>query len=128
LASICDFLICLVLILITWITITIFDFFTFGIVGKGVPFIIPVILINYYLFSLGGQKGITLGMSLFKVNLLDSKNQKLNIQQLLIYNLLFFLVIPVGIILLISIIFPLTNKKRRCLQDYVLNTKFILID
>ena len=127
-ASICDFLICLVLILITWITITIFDFFTFGIVGKGAPFIIPVILTNYYLFSLGGQKGITLGMSIFKVNLLDSKNQKLNIQQLLIYNLLFFLVIPVGIILLISIIFPLTNKKRRCLQDYVLNTKFILID
>ena len=112
----------------TWLAINIVDFFTFGIIGKGVPFIIPVILISYYLFSLGSQKGITLGMSIFKVNLLDSKNQKLNIQQLLIYNLLFFLVIPVGIILLISIIFPLTNKKRRCLQDYVLNTKFILID
>jgi uncharacterized RDD family membrane protein YckC len=128
LASICDFLICLFLILITWLTITIVDFFTFGIVGKGAPFIVPIILISYYLFSLGSQKGITLGMSLFKVNLLDSKNQKLNIKQLLIYNLLFFLVMPIGIILLISIIFPLANKKRRCLQDYVLNTKFILID
>jgi uncharacterized RDD family membrane protein YckC len=128
LASICDFLICLFLILITWLTITIVDFFTFGIVGKGAPFIVPITLISYYLFSLGSQKGITLGMSLFKVNLLDSKNQKLNIKQLLIYNLLFFLVMPIGIILLISIIFPLANKKRRCLQDYVLNTKFILID
>ena len=128
LASIIDILIFLVLTLIVWAIANIIGFFTFGIIKKAIPFILPVILIVYYVYSLGGRKGITLGMSLLKIDLLNTKNQNLEIKELLIYNILFFLVIPIGTIFLISVIFPLANSQRKCLQDYIFKTKFILTD
>ena len=62
------------------------------------------------------------------IDLLNNKNQSLGIKELLIYNIIFFLVTPIGTIFLISIIFPLFNSQRKCLQDYIFKTKFILMD
>ena len=128
LASLLDILICLLLALIVWVLANVIGFFTFGIIKKAIPFILPVILIVYYIYSLGGRKGITFGMKLFKIDLLNNKNQNLGIKELLIYNIIFFLVTPIGAIFLISIIFPLFNNQRKCLQDYIFKTKFILMD
>ena len=127
-AALLDALICFLLASIVWIMANIIGFFTFGIIKKAIPFILPVILTTYYVYSLGSTKGITFGMSYMKIDFLNNKNQNLEVKELLIYNILFFLVIPIGTLFLISIIFPLSNNQRRCLQDYIFKTKFILTD
>ncbi|MBT4910278.1 MAG: hypothetical protein HON61_02580 [Alphaproteobacteria bacterium] len=127
-AALLDALICFFLASIVWIMVNIIGFFTFGIIKKAIPFILPVILTTYYVYSLGSTKGITFGMSYMKIDFLNNKNQNLEVKELLIYNILFFLVIPIGTLFLISIIFPLSNNQRRCLQDYIFKTKFILTD
>ncbi len=127
-AALLDALICFFLASIVWIMANIIGFFTFGIIKKAIPFILPVILTTYYVYSLGSTKGITFGMSYMKIDFLNNKNQNLEVKELLIYNILFFLVIPIGTLFLISIIFPLSNNHRRCLQDYIFKTKFILTD
>ena len=127
-AALLDALICFFLASIVWIMANIIGFFTFGIIKKAIPFILPVILTTYYVYSLGSTKGITFGISYMKIDFLNNKNQNLEVKELLIYNILFFLVIPIGTLFLISIIFPLSNNQRRCLQDYIFKTKFILTD
>ena len=127
-AALLDALICFFLASIVWIMANIIGFFTFGIIKKAIPFILPVILTTYYVYSLGSTKGITFGMSYMKIDFLNNKNQNLEVKELLIYNILFFLVIPIGTLFLISVIFPLSNNQRRCLQDYIFKTKFILTD
>ena len=127
-AALLDALICFFLASIVWIMANIIGFFTFGIIKKAIPFILPVILTTYYVYSLGSTKGITFGMSYMKIDFLNNKNQNLEVKELLIYNVLFFLVIPISTLFLISIIFPLSNNQRRCLQDYIFKTKFILTD
>ena len=127
-AALLDALICFFLASIVWIMANIIGFFTFGIIKKAIQFILPVILTTYYVYSLGSTKGITFGMSYMKIDFLNNKNQNLEVKELLIYNILFFLVIPIGTLFLISIIFPLSNNQRRCLQDYIFKTKFILTD
>ena len=127
-AALLDALICFFLASIVWIMANIIGFFTFGIIKKAIPFILPVILTTYYVYSLGSTKGITFGMSYMKIDFLNNKNQNIEVKELLIYNILFFLVIPIGTLFLISIIFPLSNNQRRCLQDYIFKTKFILTD
>ena len=127
-AALLDALICFFLASIVWIMANIIGFFTFGIIKKAIPFILPVILTTYYVYSLGSTKGITFGMSYMKIDFLNNKNQNLEVKELLIYNILFFLVIPIGTLFLISIIFHLSNNQRRCLQDYIFKTKFILTD
>ena len=127
-AALLDALICFFLASIVWIMANIIGFFTFGIIKKAIPFILPVILTTYYVYSLGSTMGITFGMSYMKIDFLNNKNQNLEVKELLIYNILFFLVIPIGTLFLISIIFPLSNNQRRCLQDYIFKTKFILTD
>lgn len=113
---------------VIWILLSILGFITFGVIEKAIPFIFPVILSTYYSFSVGGKKGLTLGMILFGINFLNKNNQNLGVKELFIYNLLFFLVIPVGILLLVAIILPMISKERKCLQDYIFKTKFILED
>ena len=127
-AALLDALICFFLASIVWIMANIIGFFTFGIIKKAIPFILPVILTTYYVYSLGSTKGITFGMGYMKIDFLNNKNQNLEVKELLIYNILFFLVIPIGTLFLISIIFPLSNNQRRCVQDYIFKTKFILTD
>ena len=128
LASIIDLFVCFIIVTVIWILLSILGFITFGVIEKAIPFIFPVILSTYYSFSVGGKKGLTLGMILFGINFLNKNNQNLGVKELFIYNLLFFLVIPVGILLLVAIILPLISKERKCLQDYIFKTKFILKD
>jgi len=126
-ACILDLLICLLLILISVIIFKIINFFTLNLFNEAILFIIPVIIISYYSFSIGNENGSTFGMKVFKISLVNDKNKRLSIKELLIYNTLFFIVTPIALVLLISFIMPLINDKRKCIHDYIFKTKFNLL-
>tara|TARA_S200000501_G_scaffold258691_1_gene242506 strand:- start:23819 stop:24262 length:444 start_codon:yes stop_codon:yes gene_type:complete len=125
-ACLLDFIVCLILIFLTFIIFKIINIFTLNLFNEVFLFIIPVIFISYYSFSIGGDEGITFGMKIFKINLINKSNNRLTIKELLAYNLIFFIVVPIGSILLISIIYPLINNERKCIHDYIFKTKFNL--
>ena len=125
-ACLLDFIICLILILITFFIFKVINILTLNLFNEVFLFIIPVIFISYYSFSIGSEKGITFGMKFFRINLINKSNSRLTIKELLLYNLIFFIVVPIGSILLISIIYPLINNERKCIHDYVFKTKFNL--
>ena len=126
-ACILDLLICLSLITITVIIFKIINFFTLNLFNEAILFIIPVVIVSYYSFSIGNENGSTFGMKIFKIDLINNKNNKLNTKELLIYNFLFFIVTPIGLVLLISFIIPLVNDERKCIHDYIFKTKFNLL-
>ena len=126
-ACILDILICLSLITITVIIFKIINFFTLNLFNEAILFIIPVIIVSYYAFSIGNENGSTFGMKIFKIELVNNKNKELSAKELLIYNFLFFVVTPIGLVLLISFIIPLVNDERKCIHDYIFKTKFNLL-
>jgi uncharacterized RDD family membrane protein YckC len=126
-ACILDLLICLSLITITVIIFIIINFFTLNLFNEAILFIIPVVILSYYSFSIGNENGSTFGMKIFKIGLVNNKNKELNTKELLIYNFLFFIVTPIGLVLLISFIIPLVNDERKCIHDYIFKTKFNLL-
>ena len=126
-ACILDLLICMSLILITVIIFKIINFFTLNLFNEAILFIIPVIIVSYYSFSIGNENGSTFGMKIFKINLVNDKNKRLSTKELLIYNILFFIVTPIALVLLISFIIPLVNDERKCIHDYIFKTKFNLL-
>ena len=82
------------------------------------------LLICSGLILIGGEKNSTFGMKICKIELINRKNRKLTIKELLIYNFLFFAVTPIALVLLISFIIPLINDERKCIHDYIFKTKF----
>ena len=126
-ACILDLLICLSLITITVIIFKIINFFTLNLFNEAILFIIPVVVVSYYSFSIGNENGSTFGMKIFKIGLVNNKNKGLRTKELLIYNFLFFIVTPIGLVLLISFIIPLVNDERKCIHDYIFKTKFNLL-
>ena len=126
-ACVLDLLICLSLITITVIIFKIINFFTLNLFNEAILFIIPVIIVSYYAFSIGNENGSTFGMKIFKIGLVNNKNKELSTKELLIYNFLFFIVTPIGLVLLISLIIPLVNDERKCIHDYIFKTKFNLL-
>ena len=126
-ACILDLLICMSLILITVIIFKIINFFTLNLFNEAILFIIPVIIVSYYSFSIGNENGSTFGMKIFKINLVNDKNKRLSTKELLIYNILFFIVTPIALVLLISFIIPLVNDERKCIHVYIFKTKFNLL-
>lgn len=126
-ACILDLLICLSLILIIVIIFKIINFFTLDLFSEAILFIIPVVIISYYSFSIGNENGSTFGMKIFKISLVNNKNKELSTKELLIYNFLFFTVTPIGLALLISFIIPFVNNERKCIHDYIFKTKFNLL-
>ena len=126
-ACILDLLICMSLILITVTIFKIINFFTLNLFNEAILFIIPVIIVSYYSFSIGNENGSTFGMKIFKINLVNDKNKRLSTKELLIYNILFFIVTPIALVLLISFIIPIVNDERKCIHDYIFKTKFNLL-
>ena len=126
-ACILDLLICLSLITITVIIFKIINFFTLNLFNEAILFIIPVVVVSYYSFSIGNENGSTFGMKIFKISLVNNKNKELSTKELLIYNFLFFTVTPIGLALLISFIIPFVNNERKCIHDYIFKTKFNLL-
>lgn len=126
-ACILDLLICLSLILIIVIIFKIINFFTLDLFSEAILFIIPVVIVSYYSFSIGNENGSTFGMKIFKISLVNNKNKELSTKELLIYNFLFFTVTPIGLPLLISFIIPFVNNERKCIHDYIFKTKFNLL-
>ena len=126
-ACILDLLICLSLITIMVIIFKIINFFTLNLFNEAILFIIPVVIVSYYSFSIGNENGSTFGMKIFKIGLVNNKNKELSTKELLIYNFLFFIVTPIGLVLLISFIIPLVNDERKCIHDYIFKTKFNLL-
>ena len=76
-ACILDLLICFFLIIITFIIFKIINFFTLNLFKEGILFIIPVVILSYYSFSIGNENGSTLGMKIFKIGLVNNKNKEL---------------------------------------------------
>jgi len=126
-ACILDLLICLSLITIMVIIFKIINFFTLNLFNEAILFIIPVVIVSYYSFSIGNENGSTFGMKIFKIGLVNNKNKELSTKELLIYNFLFFIVTPISLVLLISFIIPLVNDERKCIHDYIFKTKFNLL-
>ena len=80
-ACILDLLICSGLILITAFVFKIINFFTLNLFNEAILFILPVVIISYYCFSIGGEKNSTFGMKICKIELVNRKNRKLTINQ-----------------------------------------------
>ena len=87
-ACILDLLICLSLILIIVIIFKIINFFTLDLFSEAILFIIPVVIVSYYSFSIGNENGSTFGMKIFKISLVNNKNKELSTKELLIQELI----------------------------------------
>ena len=118
-ASFIDVLLVCILAIIVLIIISFLSVLTFGIIGKSIPFVIPVIFSTYFSFTLGGNNSATPGMNILGIVIKSRKKNKLGKGSALAHSLIFFISLPIGLIFLISIIYPLLNKQRKCIHDLI---------
>ena len=74
-ASFIDVLLVSILTITVLIIISFLSVLTFGIIGKSIPFVIPVIFSTYFSFTLGGDNSATPGMNILGIVI---KNKKKN--------------------------------------------------
>ena len=118
-ASFIDVLLVCTLTIIVLIIISFLGVLTFGIIGKSIPFVIPVIFSTYFSFTLGGNNSATPGMNILGIVIKSRKKNKLGKVSAFAHSLIFFISLPIGLIFLISIIYPLLNKQRKCIHDLI---------
>ena len=118
-ASFIDVLLVSILIITVLIIISFLSVLTFGIIGKSIPFVIPVIFSTYFSFTLGSDNSATPGMNILGIVIKNKKKNKLRKVSAFGHTLIFFISLPIGLIFLISIIYPLLNKERKCIHDFV---------
>ena len=118
-ASFIDVLLVCTLTIIVLIIISFLSVLTFGIIGKSIPFVIPVIFSTYFSFTLGGNNSATPGMNILGIVIKSRKKNKLGKVSAFAHSLIFFISLPIGLIFLISIIYPLLNKQRKCIHDLI---------
>jgi len=123
-ASLIDFIL---VISISFVIFTIFfviNIFTFNLFKTAYLFVIPVIFICYYSITLGGDKSSTIGMKMLDFQLKLKKGNIFGKRSALIHTLTFYLALPLGIITLTYLIYPMLNSKRICIHDLVYKVKF----
>ncbi|MEE3165728.1 MAG: RDD family protein [Pseudomonadota bacterium] len=118
-ASFIDVLLVSILTFTVLIIISFLSVLTLGIIGKSVPFVIPVIFSSYFSFTLGGDHSATPGMKILGIVLKIRKKTKLSKVSAFGHTLIFFMSLPIGLIFLISILYPLLNKQRKCIHDLI---------
>ena len=118
-ASFIDVLLVSILTITVLIIISFLSVLTFGIIGKSIPFVIPVIFSTYFSFTLGGNNSATPGMNILGIVIKNKKKNKLRKFSAFGHTLIFFISLPLGLIFLISIIYPLLNKQRKCIHDLI---------
>ena len=123
-ASILDIVIVLNLCLLVFISIKIINFFIFNLFYTSYYFIIPVVISSYFILTLGGKKQATYGMMIMNFNLCLRKGKNFTKKHAFIHTLLFFAILPLGVITLTYFIYPLLNNKRACIHDLLYKVRF----
>ena len=123
-ASILDIVIVLNLCLLVFISIKIINFFIFNLFYTSYYFIIPVVISSYFILTLGGKKQATYGMMIMNFNLCLRKGKNFTKKHAFIHTLLFFAILPLGVITLTYFIYPLLNDKRACIHDLLYKVRF----
>ena len=75
-ASFIDVLLVSILTITVLIIISFLSVLTFGIIGKSIPFVIPVIFSTYFSFTLGGDNSATPGMNILGIVIKNKKKNK----------------------------------------------------
>ena len=123
-ASILDIVIVLNLCLLVFISIKIINFFIFNLFYTSYYFIIPVVISSYFILTLGGKKQATYGMVIMNFNLCLKEGNNFTKKHAFIHSLLFFAILPLGVITLTYFIYPLLNDKRACIHDLLYKVRF----
>ena len=116
-ASIIDIIIFINLSLLVFLSIKIINFFTLNLFYTSYYFIIPVIFSSYFSLTLGSKRQATYGMIIMNFNLYLKKGDNFTKKHAFIHSLIFFAVLPIGVITLTYFIYPLLNDKRACIHD-----------
>ena len=123
-ASIIDIVIVLNLFLLVFLSIKIINFFIFNLFYTSYYFVIPVVISSYFILTLGGKKQATYGMVIMNFNLCLKEGNNFTKKHAFIHSLLFFAILPLGVITLTYFIYPLLNDKRTCIHDLLYKVRF----
>ena len=123
-ASIIDIVIVLNLFLLVFLSIKIINFFIFNLFYTSYYFVIPVVISSYFILTLGGKKQATYGMVIMNFNLCLKEGNNFTKKHAFIHSLLFFTILPLGVITLTYFIYPLLNDKRACIHDLLYKVRF----
>ena len=123
-ASIIDIVIVLNLSLLVFLSIKIINFFIFNLFYTSYYFVIPVVISSYFILTLGGKKQATYGMVIMNFNLCLKEGNNFTKKHAFIHSLLFFAILPLGVITLTYFIYPLLNDKRACIHDLLYKVSF----
>jgi uncharacterized RDD family membrane protein YckC len=95
-------------------------FLTFGLAWLALPFIIPVVILGYYVVTLGSPMRATVGMSVMDIVLTPARGRPLDGPAILIHPIVFW--ITVWVAWPISLIVALMTPRRQMVQDLVTGT------
>ena len=123
-ASIIDIVIVLNLSLLVFLSIKIINLIIFNLFYTSYYFIIPVVISSYFILTLGGKKQATHGMMIMNFKLLIKKGGNFTKKHAFIHSILFFAILPLGVITLTYFIYPLLNDKRACIHDLLYKVSF----
>ena len=123
-ASLIDFILVISVSLVVFIIFFIINFFTFNLFKTAYLFLFPVIFICYYSLTLGGNKSSTIGMKLLNFQLRLKKGNIFGKRNALIHTLTFYFTLPLGLITLTYLIYPILNDKRTCMHDLIYKVTF----
>ena len=123
-ASIIDIVIVLNLSLLVFLSIKIINLIIFNLFYTSYYFIIPVVISSYFILTLGGKKQATYGMVIMNFNLCLKEGNNFTKKHAFIHSLLFFTILPLGVITLTYFIYPLLNDKRACIHDLLYKVRF----
>jgi len=124
-ASLIDFILVISISFLVFTIFFIINFLTFNLFKTAYLFMFPVIFICYYSLTLGSDKSSTIGMKLLDFQLKPKTGRILGKRSALIHTLTFYLALPVGVITLTYLIYPILNDKRTCMHDLIYKVKFL---
>jgi len=124
-AALIDFILVISISFLTFTIFFIINFFTFNLFKTVYLFVLPVIFICYYSLTLGSDKSSTIGMKLLDFQLKLKTGGILGKRNALIHTLTFYMALPLGLITLTYLIYPILNDKRNCMHDLIYKVKFL---
>jgi len=124
-ASLIDIILVISISFLTFLIFFILNFFTLNLFKTAYLFVFPVIFICYYSLTLGSNKSSTIGMKLLDFQLKLKTGSVLGKRSALIHTLTFYLALPLGLITLTYLIYPILNDRRTCMHDLIYKVKFL---
>ena len=123
-ASIIDIIIVINLSLLVFLVIKIINFFILNLFYTSYYFVIPVVFSSYFILTLGSKRQATYGMMIMNFSLCLKKGDNFTKKHAFIHSLLFYVILPIGVITLTYFIYPLLNDKRACIHDLIYKVRF----